>query len=104
MEQSVLPVGGRLRYFWTKCRDLGAPKSVVRVLRRGYALPFVRVQGRLHERDLSPVCPAYLATTYSQGSDLEAAMQAKVSELLRRKAIAVVPPGTKGFFNRFPRS
>ena len=98
--QSTLPVGGRLKFFWPKWRELGAPKSIVRILKRGYALPFIRSKGALPQLDLKAVCPSALATSYSQGSELQLAMKAKIAELLQKKAISVVPAGTKAFFNR----
>ena len=43
--QSKFPVGGRLKFFWQQWLKLGAPKSVVKWLRRGYPLPFSKEKG-----------------------------------------------------------
>ena len=43
--QSKFPVGGRLKFFLQQWLKLGAPKSVVKYLRRGYTLPFSKEKG-----------------------------------------------------------
>ena len=48
-EQKATPVGGRLRLFWKKWKEIGAPKRVYSWFCRGYRLPFSKV-GR-HEAD-----------------------------------------------------
>ena len=98
--QSAIPVGGRLRFFWRQWRALGAPKKVVRWLRKGYALPFRREAGQGESIALSETCPTGLITCYKAGSEKQLALHAKIQELLVKKAIAPVPAGFKAFHNR----
>ena len=98
--QSAIPVGGRLRFFWRQWRALGAPKKVVRWLRKGYALPFRRESGQGESIAVSETCPTGLITCYKAGSEKQLALHAKIQELLVKKAIAPVPVGFKAFHNR----
>ena len=99
-QQSMIPVGGRLRFFWQQWRKLGAPKKVIRWLRKGYALPFKRDAGQGKLITLTETCPAGLVTEYKAGSEKDVALRAKIQELLDKRAIAQVPEGQKGFHNR----
>ena len=99
-EQSSIPVGGRLKFFWRQWRKLGAPKKVVRWLRKGYALPFKREAGQGAYVPLATTCPAGLITSYKKGSDKDLALQSKIQELLDKKAIVEVPADQPGFHNR----
>ena len=98
--QSNIPVGGRLRFFHTQWKRIGAPKSVMRWLRRGYPLPFQKIQGQAPEITLTERSPPGLITKYARGSDKQCALDLKVKELLAKNAIQEMPPGEKGFFNR----
>ena len=99
-QQRALPVGGRLSKFWQQWREIGAPKSVVRWLRNGYALPFKRCQGKPVHVKLQAVCPDGLSTSYACNSEKSIALNVMVSQLLAKKAIARVPAGQHGFYNR----
>ena len=99
-QQSAIPVGGRLRRFWQQWRKIGAPKKVVRWLRKGYALPFKREAGQGARIPLSKTCPAGLITSYKRGSEKDLALQSKIQELLDKKAIVQVPDDQPGFHNR----
>ena len=81
-QQSTIPVGGRLRFFWQQWRKLGAPKKVIRWLRKGYALPFKRDEGQGKLVTLTDTCPAGLVTEYKAGSEKDVALRAKIQELL----------------------
>ena len=61
-EQSAISFVGSLRRFWQQWRKIGAPKKVVRWLRKGYALPFKREAGQGARIPLSKTCPAGLIT------------------------------------------
>ena len=98
--QSTTPVGGRLRFFHTQWKQIGAPKSVMRWLRRGYPLPFAKIQGQAPEITLMSRSPAGLIANYARGSEKQCALTVKIEELLAKNAIQEMPPGEKGFFNR----
>ena len=95
-----IPVGGRLSKFHKEWKALGASKTVIRWLKRGYPLPFIRNRGHLPELALIDKCPPDLVTNYEKNSVKCLALEDKINELLLKKAIAPLPPNTKGFFNR----
>ena len=99
-EQKATPVGGRLRLFWKKWKEIGAPKRVYSWFRRGYRLPFSKV-GR-HEADklLRAECPDFLLSKYALGSVKQVALVKLVQQLLEKGAIQVIPQGTNVVFNR----
>jgi len=98
--QNHTPVGGRLRFFHQNWKEIGAPKSVMRWLRRGYPLPFQKVQGQAPVITLMQRSPPGLIASYGRNSEKQRALDAKVKELLAKNAIQEMPPGEKGFFNR----
>ena len=72
----------------------------MRWLRRGYPLPFTKVQGQAPEITLTARSPPGLIANYARGSDKQSALNIKIEELLAKNAIQEMPPGEKGFFNR----
>ena len=99
-KQKAVPVGGRLRHFWQKWRELGAPKRVYNWFRRGYRLPFTRVGRVAAENMLRQDCPDYLLSKYALGSEKQLALKKLVKQLLEKGAIAEVPRDTQVVFNR----
>lgn len=97
---SKLPVGGRLRFFWKQWQAFGAPKSVVRWLRRGYPLPFSQEKGGETAVKLAGECPEGLVTRYAPGSEKQLALDKKIQELLDKKVIAEAPENAPAFHNR----
>ena len=97
---SHIPVGGRLRLFWRRWRELGASKKVIRWIRKGYSLPFLLDQSHLPPLKLMTTCPAGLATNYESGSEKQIALDLLIAELLRKRVIEPVPPQQACFFSR----
>lgn len=97
--QSNLPVGGRLKFFWREWQKLGAPKRTVRMLRKGYALPFLRENGKIPEIPMSENSPARLRIAYAPGSEKAMALNEKVQELLQKQVIEIMPENEMGHFN-----
>ena len=98
--QSKFPVGGRLKFFWQQWLKLGAPKSVVKWLRRGYPLPFSKEKGGEAAVKLTPECPQGLVTQYASGSEKQIALDNKIQELLDKQVIAQAPENEMAFHNR----
>ena len=97
---SVIPVGGRLRFFWRKWQLLGASKRVVRWLRLGYPLPF-----RLDHRGL-PVTPPLLVhpppnlVTFYQDPVKQGHLDRMLDELVTKHAIQEIPHTDPAYFSR----
>ena len=99
-EQKATPVGGRLKGFWKKWKEIGAPKKVYSWFRRGYKLPFSKLGRATAEQLLKTVCPDFLLSKYAFGSIKQKALDGLVAQLLQKGAIAKVPQGTEVVFNR----
>ena len=97
---SHIPVGGRLRLFWRRWRELGASKKVIRWIRKGYSLPFILDQSHLPPLKLMTACPPGLATNYEKGSEKQIALDILISQLLAKKVIEPVPSKQPCFFSR----
>jgi len=95
-----IPVGGRLKHFWREWQTLRASKEVLRWLRRGYPLPFLKNRDHLPPLKLVKSCPPHLITRYDSQPQKQAALDNIISELLAKKAIALLPKGQSGFFSR----
>ena len=99
LTQAHLPVGGRLTHFWRKWRELGAPKRVVRMIRKGYCLPFMKVDGEIPSIPMSITSPARLIAGYAEGSEKATALSEKIAELMTKKVIEEMPDDQPGHFN-----
>ena len=93
-------VGGRLKTFWRKWRDLGAPKRVYNWFRKGYFLPFSKGGRTEADRLLKQECPDFLLSRYPTGSVKQKALDKIIATLLKKGAITEVTPGSKVVFNR----
>ena len=98
--QKRVPVGGRLKLFWKKWKAVGAPKKVYSLFRRGYKLPFTKIDRAAADNMLKTVCPDFLLSKYGLGSVKQQALTKLVEQLLEKGAIARVPAGTPVVFNR----
>ena len=100
LAQDVLPVGGRLMYFWREWLDIGASCKVARWFRKGYPLPFV-VDGWLQASGFfSLSSPRFLVADYVNDHVKHAALSVMLEDLLAKRAIEPVPEGSLAFFNR----
>ena len=99
-DQAAIPVGGRLKRFWRKWAALGAPKHIVRLLRRGYALPFKKQIADLPPLRVVHDCPQGLRSGYLTDQVKQAVLDQKIAELLVKNAIVPMPEDEPGFFSR----
>ena len=87
LKSASLPVGGRLKHFWQKWQDAGASHKVVRWLRFGYPLPFVKdARGRAVTPPLSFSLKPNLMTSYADPSR-QSVLDQMLSELVLKRAI-----------------
>ena len=98
-EQSVIPVGGRLRFFWKHWREIGASKKYARWLNRGYRLPFLPGGEQEARSLLSSSCPSFLIPSYPKTSEKGVALLEMIDVLLQKDVIERVEEGDLCFFN-----
>ena len=92
-DETDMPVGGRLQFFWTRWQKLGASPYTVKMLREGYRLPFLAGHPPLSRIPL--ILSSYANLTKQELLDNT------VKELLDKKAIEVVwNPTSPGFYSR----
>ena len=96
--QKHLPVGGRLAHFWSEWQNLGAPGKVVKWLRWGYPLPFVKNSAQV-ALEMSLQAPPHLVTCYSDVIKQQA-LDEMIDKLLLKQAVEPVPPGEQGHYSR----
>ena len=100
LKSASLPVGGRLKHFWQKWQDAGASHKVVRWLRFGYPLPFVKdTRGRAITPPLSFSPKPNLVTSYADPSR-QSVLDQMLSELILKRAIREIPHDSRAFFSR----
>ena len=87
-----LPVGGCLQRHWTEWLGIGAGEWVVKTLRYGYVLPFLR------DPPLSGFPVAF--PSYGLGTERHIALGQAVSELLAKGAVEPVVDCWTGFYAR----
>ena len=101
-----MPVGGRLRHFWTKWSRIGASRRVIRWLRFGYPLKFDRQAVQDQGLPALTVCaPPDLVTNYGR-VEKKLALNELVSQLLVENCITEMKPQERGYFSRvlcFPK-
>ncbi len=95
------PVGGRLANFWKKWQAIDAPIRVVRWLRNGYPLPFLRnEQGRELKPKLVVNPHPSFNQSYAHNREKQRVLDDMIADLLSKKAIEEVPADQPGFYSR----
>ena len=99
-QRENLPVGGRIKFFLSEWRKLGASRRVLRWIRYGYPLHFksdLVMSSNLPK--LVNSAPPDLITHY-QDPFKQQALESMIKELVAKKCVMEVPKGEQGFYSR----